>query len=274
MSLASSFGRIQGIRKDRPLSNDEIMRAAPSIFADAPHESRSERYCYIPTSAVLEELRKEGFEPFFACQTAVRKSDKKEHTKHMLRLRHAGQVNGQEANEIILLNSHDGSSSYQMIAGMFRFVCANGMVCGDTLGDVRIRHTGNVVGEVIEGAYSVLDTFEEVGEQRDTMKSLSLGEREQEIFANAVLQYRYDDPERPAPVTDSQLLMPRRNEDNKNDLWSTVNRVQENMIKGGIRGRNSKGRRMRTRAVRGIDQDVKLNRAIWSLANEMAKLKA
>jgi hypothetical protein len=38
----------------------------------------------------------------------------------MLRLRHASQINGAEANEIILLNSHDGTSSYQMLAGQFR----------------------------------------------------------------------------------------------------------------------------------------------------------
>ncbi|EEF6566847.1 DUF945 domain-containing protein, partial [Salmonella enterica] len=32
--------------------------------------------------------------------------------------------------EIILLNSHDGSSSYQMVPGLFRFICTNGLVCG------------------------------------------------------------------------------------------------------------------------------------------------
>jgi len=44
---------------------------APSIFADAPHESRSERYSYIPTASVLQGLRGEGFEPFMVCQTRV-----------------------------------------------------------------------------------------------------------------------------------------------------------------------------------------------------------
>jgi hypothetical protein len=56
----------------------------------------------------------------------------------MIRLRHASQINGSEANEIILLNSHDGMSSYQMLAGMFRFVCQNGLVCGDAIADVRV----------------------------------------------------------------------------------------------------------------------------------------
>ena len=108
------------LRSDYPLSDDQIRRVAPSIFADAPHESRSERYSYIPTAAVLTELRKEGFQPFMACQTRVRHEGRREHTKHMLRLRHANQINAREANEIILLNSHDGTSSYQLLGGMFR----------------------------------------------------------------------------------------------------------------------------------------------------------
>jgi hypothetical protein len=123
MQLASRFAsHSPTLRSDSPLSDDQIRRVAPSIFADAPHESRSERYAYIPTAAVLAELRKEGFEPFMAAQTRVRHDDRRDYTKHMLRLRHASQINGAEANEIVLLNSHDGTSSYQMLAGMFRFV--------------------------------------------------------------------------------------------------------------------------------------------------------
>jgi len=83
----------------------------PSIFADAPHGSRSDRYAYIPTSTVLTKLRQEGFEPFMVCQTRVRNEDRREYTKHLIRLRHASQINGDEANEIILLNSHDGTNA-------------------------------------------------------------------------------------------------------------------------------------------------------------------
>ena len=58
------------------MSDDQIHRVAPSIFADAPHESRSQRYAYIPTAAVLAELRKEGFQPFMVTQTRVRDEGK------------------------------------------------------------------------------------------------------------------------------------------------------------------------------------------------------
>ena len=108
MQLASRFAsRSPMLRADHPLSNEEIQRVAPSIFAEDKHLSRSERYSYIPTGAVLSELRKEGFQPFMVCQTRVRDEGRREHTKHMLRLRHASQINSRatEANEIILLNS-------------------------------------------------------------------------------------------------------------------------------------------------------------------------
>jgi hypothetical protein len=65
-------------------------------------------------------------------------------------------------NTIVLLNSHDGSSSYQMLAGCFRFVCSNGMVFGDTHSDIRVRHSGNILDNVIEGAFKVLEGFEQV----------------------------------------------------------------------------------------------------------------
>ena len=137
--------------------------AAPSIFAEGKHCSRSERYTYIPTIEVLRGLRKEGFEPFMVAQGASRIEGKAEFTKHMIRMRHAGQVQTRpEANEIILINSHDGASSYQMLAGMFRFVCCNGLVVGDVVEDIRIPHKGNIQGEVIEGAFRVLDEFEAV----------------------------------------------------------------------------------------------------------------
>lgn len=273
MQLASRFRNATGTRADRPLSDEAIRSVAPSIFAEAAHESRSSRYTYIPTIDVLNGLRREGFQPFMACQTRVRDDGKREHTKHMIRLRHADQIAGREANEIILLNSHDGTSSYQMLAGMFRFVCQNGMVCGETTNDIRVRHNGDVVGEVIEGAFKVLDSFETISEQREAMQALTVNPGEQAAFARAALMLKYDEDAGAAPITETQVLAPRRFEDRRDDMWTTFNRVQENMMKGGLRGRNRAGRTTTTRPVNGIDQNVKLNRALWVLAEEMRRLK-
>ncbi|MDP9897425.1 hypothetical protein J2W32_006511 [Variovorax boronicumulans] len=274
--LASRFGRqSHSFRSASPISDEQLRRIAPSIYAEAPHASRSERYTYIPTSTVLGGLRKEGFEPFMVCQTRVRDEGKREFTKHMLRLRHPSQVADKEAAEIVLLNSHDGTSSYQMLAGMFRFVCSNGLVCGDTVADVRVRHKGHIVDNVIEGAYEVLSGFEQVRDQRDAMRAIELKPEEARVFASAALELKYDaSAAKPAPITETQILAPRRHEDARTDLWSTFNVAQENLVRGGLIGRNATGQRRRTREVQGIDQGVKLNRALWMLAEGMRKLKA
>ncbi len=76
------------------------------------------------------------------------------------------------------------------------------------------------------------------------------------------------------PITETQILRPRRYDDNRADLWTVFNRVQENLVKGGLSGRAANGRRQRTRAVQGIDQNVRLNRALWLLADGLRQLKA
>jgi len=278
-TLATRFARnTRVLRGDSPLSEDQMRAAAPSVFAEGKHASRSERYTYIPTIDVLRGLRKEGFEPFMVAQGQSRVEGKAEFTKHMIRMRHAGQVQARpEANEIILINSHDGASSYQMLAGLFRFVCCNGLVVGQVVEDIRIPHKGNVQGEVIEGAFRVLDEFEAVEASAEGMKALTLRPEEQTAFATAALALRFgeraeDQP--PPPVTAAQLVEARRPEDLGQSLWTTFQRVQENVMRGGQPGRGAQGRRLHTRPVGSIDRGVSLNRALWVLAEEMRRIRA
>ena len=271
--LAARMGNAVQYRSSSPLSDDQIARIAPSVFAEEAHESRSERYAYIPTIDVVNKLRSEGFKPFMVAQGRTRVPGKGDFTKHMLRFRHENQVNDGEANEIILINSHDGTSSYQMMAGMLRFVCCNGLVCGNITEDIRIKHKGNVVDDVVHGAYQVLDGFDLIREVRDEMKSTTLTRHEQAAFADAALMLKFDEEQTPT-IEASQLLLTRRDEDRDPTLWTTFNKVQENLIRGGLRGVTANGRRTRTREVTAIDTDVKLNRALWSLADKMAELKA
>ena len=277
MQLASSFRPGSPVlRSNAPLSDDQIHDVAPSIFAEGKHDSRSNRYTYIPTIDVLRGLRNEGFQPFMVCQTRVRDQDKREFTKHLIRMRPASDITGEDVNEIILLNSHDGSSGFQLLGGVYRFVCQNGMVAGETVGEVRVPHRGNVVQNVINGAFDVLDGFDLIREQKDGMRAVTLTRDEQHAFARSALALRYDptDADAPAPITESQLLVPRRFEDRRDDLWTVFNRVQESLTKGGLHGRSRSGRAISTRPVTGIDQNVKLNRALWMLADAMRQMKA
>lgn len=157
-----------------------------------------------------------------------------------------------------------------MLPGLFRGVCTNGLVCGQAFGEVRVPHKGDVVEKVIEGAYEVLGVFDRVEEKRNAMQSLLLPPAVQQVLADTALTYRFGEEHQ--PVTSAQLLMPRRQEDIRDDLWTVFNRIQENFLKGGLNGRTTQGRNMILPAITGIDGDVKLNRALWMMAESMLEL--
>lgn len=272
------------IVRNEPITNEELAAIVPSIFATEAHESRSDRFSPIPTIDIIDGLRREGFDPFFATQSRTRVQGKENYTKHMLRMRHQSMANSDgQAFEIILVNANDGTSSYQMIPGFFRFVCANGLMVGDTFDEVKVRHSGNAMDEVIEGAYTVLDEAPRVCDQVNRFQGLQLIESEQQAFAEAAHILRFPDAHKDvektdAPITAEALLRPRRRDDLAPNLWTTLNVVQENVIRGGQRGRvrgsNGRIRRASTREVKGIDQNKALNRALWTLAERMTELKA
>ena len=263
-------------RGNEPLALDAIRASVPSVFAEQPHDSRSERYAYIPTSAVLAGLQAEGFQPFYAQQGGSRIPGKADFTKHVLRLRHQSRENERgEAHEIILLNSHDGTSSFQLFSGVFRFVCMNGLFVGDLFTDAKVKHKGDVKNDVIEAAYTVLEDADAIMDGIEEKKAITLDEGERLAFAKAAHALRFEDANK-APVTPERLLAPARHEDQGRDLWTTFNVVQERVIRGGQQGwtidANNRRRRASTREVKGIDQNKALNRAMATLADEMAKL--
>lgn len=270
------------LRSATALSDDQLLAAAPSVFAEGKHESRSERYSHIPTSDVLKGLRAEGFMPYEVRQGGSRDDAKRGFTKHLLRLRHVKDIEQfglaavENVRELVLLNSHDGTSSYKLMSGIFRMVCSNGLIaCQDGL-EQRVAHTGDVVSKVIEGAYTILNESEKVTGAIEDMRSVQLSREEQDIFALSALSLRYDDDKLP-DIQPYQVHRAQRQGDIGNDLWRTFNRTQETLINGGMHytHRNANGARSRreSRPVNGIDGNVALNRALWVLADSMAKLK-
>ena len=268
-----------------PLSDGELMQLAPSAFATEAHSSRSARYAYIPTADVIAGLRRERFAPVLARQTRPRDADRSGHTKHLIRFRHEGQAAqprrvGMTFPEVVLINSHDGTSAYHVTAGVFRLACLNGMVVSDgPERSVKVPHKGDVVRQVIEGSFEVLDASRQAIEAADAWAGVTLNRDEQHALADAARVIRFGDEEGnvASPIQADQFLTVRRAADTGADLWSTFNRVQENTIRGGLQAwgkdGNKRPRRVTSREVTGIDQDVKLNRALWMLGERMAALK-
>lgn len=184
---------------------------------------------------------------------------------------------GDSIAELVLTNSHDRSSAYQFDIGLFRLVCSNCMVTsiGDA-GGIRVRHGKNVANGIIKGSHEHIEEVPRIAASVHRFRATEMDPAERQLFAEVSLEARYG-PEwgHKAPVVPAQLLNARRSTDTGHDLWATFNRVQENLLKGGgLPGRSKTGRPVRTRAIRSVGEDVRLNRALWRLAERFAELKA
>lgn len=278
-------------RDGSPLTLEQIAGATPSVMAQEAHESRSAKFSFIPTSEVLAGLMREGFAPVEVRQGGSRIEGKAAFTKHAVRLRHASKSPalvgpGDELfPEIVLYNAHDGTGAYKIMSGAYRVLCANGLVTSQTFEEQKVAHKGDVVGDVIEGAFRVVDQLPRVIEAAQTWAGLRLSHGEQLAFARAAAEIRWE-PETmgaavhsTAPIDPARLLDVRRASDRGDDLWRSFNRVQEGLIQGGQRyqQRDETTRRTTNRTVRGVnsvDQNRAVNRALWTLAEEMQRLKA
>lgn len=260
-----------------------------SVMQTNANDSVTDRYSFIPTTRVLDVFKSHGWMPSKIKEASTRIEENKGFQKHMIRLRQAiGNVNvGDIFPEIVLTNSHCGSASFQVMAGLFRLVCSNGLTVADsTFQTHRIKHVGYTDQKVIDATYSIIEETPKILDKVKEFKSIELNKDERQIFAESILDAVFE-PEAwekgktPGTTPDkhnsaSFLMLPRRREDNQNDLWTLYNVAQEKIIKQGVTliSENPRYRvGSKTRAVKSIDRDIKLNKALWSLTEKMAELK-
>ena len=180
-------------------------------------------------------------------------------------------MNG-EAIEALVINSHDRSCGYQFLLGVYRFICSNGLITGDTFESFKVRHVGWSSEEIVGASRKIVEAAPVLSERIQDFKTITLTPDEQGVFASAAHQVIYDEPEK-APVRPAALLTARRHDSDRETLWTTYNNIQENMMKGGLPGFTRNGRRTTTRKVKSIDKNAKLNKALWTLTEKMAELK-
>ena len=165
------------------------------MFASGALESLSDKYTFIPTERVLTGLMSAGFVPVEARQARSRKGSPV-HARHILRLRRRFETVQLRDSlpEIVFLNSHDGSSAYQLRMGIYRVVCTNGLIVSrGRLPDGACPIAADVVDDVITGALEMAERFDALAGQVERMEQRLLLKDEQLEFAAEALAIRFAD---------------------------------------------------------------------------------
>lgn len=261
-----------------PLDNAHLRKLCPAAFAEAPRSDVSARYGFVPTMPLVEALRKAGFVPTQVNSYMRRNADAAEFTKHMIRFRPEGDnlkklTKGDVVPQIILVNSHDRSSQFQLFGGLWRLVCSNGLMVSDgaKVEPMVIRHTVSSIDGLLDAAGNLIKQQKFVFDHVEAMRKTVLTEKQALLFAEQALNLR---PTRAGAIDSAQLLQVRRPEDDGFSLWNVFNRAQENLMKGGLTGVTGNNRAVVTRVVTSVNADMHINAGMWRLAMEAIGIAA
>ena len=258
------------------LSLDQVRTLAPAAFAPSTGAGLSDRYSHVNTSNVLTALLDDGWKVTDARQ---QRSLDVLHTKHELTLVHPDLPDHREGRpQMKLGNSSNGSYAVRTMGGFLRFACLNQNYTGLRVVSGVFHHVGGMLEDrVVAGARLLRQNFDKVISAYDLWATVELSPEQQVDFATRASALRWN-PDDVTPWGEMGTRA-RRQQDTGNSLWSTYNRTQERLIRGGFeistRVRDEAGNVTgvnvrRARRVTSISADQRINVGLWDLATEFA----
>ena len=257
-----------------PLTIKQLQDQAPALFTQQPHFEVSDKYHFIPTIDVVQEIKAHNWHPVSVRQANVRDEDKQGTQQHLVRFRHFDDLLNPSENavELLLFNSHDRSKSFSISAGIYRFVCSNGLVIADSVFETyKIKHLGERDNDVATAVANITNIKPMLMNKIDQLESINLNQNEKESFAKSSIPLRFD---KHLEINHNDLLIPHREEDKQDDLYTVLNVIQENLLRGNISGTNKDtGRRFTSKEITSISKDVDVNQGLWDIAERIATIK-
>jgi hypothetical protein len=273
------------------LSFDEVSSRAPAAFTAGHADSLSGIYGEVDTTNVIQIMQDYGYRITQAAQKKSRKASDLPYAEHLLAFQSPElnrMFNPENRPEIVVYNSRNGMSSLKIFSGVFRFICSNGMIAGEGMMQ-KVRHTKTRVVGVEDAIRHSIETLPTVMEQIDRFKSIELDPNTLMSFARKAAELRWETVDTLDDIgqdargsfayddTIQQLSrMVRRHDDVSMDLWSSLNRVQEHLIRGGIdimsvTDKAPHGKMRVASPIRSVAESVRVNRDVWQIAEEFAE---
>ena len=165
---------------------------------------------------------------------------------------------------VLMTNSHDGKNSFQFQAGLYRFVCSNGLVVADAeFASMKIRHMGYDISELSTIINDIVEKMPLTVECMNKLKAKKLSQEEKEKFALEAIGLRFNTEGKNFEI--QEFLEPTSKEDSDDSMWSVYNLVQEKLIHGlfdyGVGAKSRKARK-----IKNFQQDIKVNQDLYNLA--------
>lgn len=254
------------------LTKTELQKKAPAIYTTSKKPELSTRYSFFNTENLIDNFEKLGWYPVKADQ--IKSKNSVNYGKHMLRFSQniVDTTTKDLIPEIVVFNSHNGRSKLSIQLGLFRFVCSNGLiVCDTNYLKVDVKHIGIDLESLKSIIDQILKAFNNIKSKIDQYKNTQLSYSDTFNFAEKAINMIYDTENK--TYIPENILNPVRKEDEKADLFTVMNVIQENILNGNSTYiKNNKIRK--SRKIKSIDKDLKINTLLWALMDNFLQNKS
>ena len=268
-----SFGK--GL--DSYLTKEQIKNSAPLIFAEQPtNPDVSDKYLFVNTETIIDDLEKLGWLPVQAAQRKGRKSEGTIFSKHMVAFQNPDiMITSKDGDDayprILLTNSHDGMQAFKFSVGIFRLVCSNGLVIADEqFSDFKIKHKGysfeelrNVVRQAVEDLPNRVQVMNDMKNRILTQEEKNKLALDAMLIRAGVSALEYD------AETIQDILEPKRQADKGDDLWRVFNVIQEKITQGEFHAALKGAKVRKVRKIKSFEKDMKVNKELFKLATAL-----
>jgi hypothetical protein len=268
-------------------SNEDLKNFMPAVFTTGHDPKRSERYSFVDSNEILNLFKKFGWTPYSGKQDGT-----SPFSRHIVRLQSFNFVNvpfnvDDVRPQIIFDNSHNGASYAQIHLGLMRKVCGNGLVVNvPGMSDIiRFRHMGVNAEELKKTLDTIAEHYAIVATHIADMQKMVLTEDQKKDFVIKATAYR--EPDRflnedksinvdkvLKTVKTEDILVPLRDEDKVDNLWTTFNVIQEKFVRGEYHRTSDSGRKAKPRGIFNANRGITYNKALWKLAEEYLAVAA
>lgn len=230
----------------------------------------SEKFGFISSASLAANLESKGLKLANVVESKIRKNkgERLGFQKHVMRF-DTGVSNRHGNLQLLAINSHEGSSALTFRLGFFRLVCSNGLIVGsDLVPMIKVRHSASGILKLDSAIEEAMEYQTAATIAMTRMMDTKVTPETFEALGREILKLRLEDKysDKLVPLFES-----KRWEDNKEDLFSVFNVIQENVIRTGFYALNKETNvATKVRAIRGVESNVKLNNVMFNAALKLA----
>jgi hypothetical protein len=244
-------------------------------------------YGFVNTREVLDTFSRAGWSPV-STQFGKVKAERDGFQKHLIRLENplypsieGLSQNNKSVPQLVLLNSHDCSTSMQLFFGLVRIACLNGIIAGTAINSMRLVHSKSITQKLPQAIDYMVNNFDTFTNQVVSLQNKTMTVAAQHEFVKRIYKARLENVNNIESI-DFSLPHALRNADTGMDAYTIFNLVQEKLVRGGIsyvytkHTKNDQGNIIdsrlvssTTRKIASVTSQVKLNQLVYDTALEL-----